>query len=203
MSRLLRELDLLIPKDSAIKDVLISKGGLSYKPQRQTVLGIDGNCFSTCVAMILGMDIKDVPHFCAEKDDWWGKFQNWLVGRGMYAIELNQHTSMARVPVGTPAILSGNSKRGLLHSVIAEFSGVTNGDKSEWLFKYDPHPSDQFLESVETVCFIVQVPYSEAACHSCPLKVYAEKLKNEARLHNIAVETIIKRIDEFIEKEEL
>jgi len=124
--------------------------------QRQTIFGEGGNCFSTCVAMLLDMDTNDVPNFCAEENNWWGKFQIWLVERHLFSIEVNQHTSMAMVPVGTLAILSGPGKRGLLHSVVGEFEGATTDNKSNWLFKCDPHPSDNYIESVEKVCFIVR-----------------------------------------------
>lgn len=132
------------------------------KPQKQTILGEGGNCFATCVAILLDIDVKDVPNFCWGKnnENWWEGFQKWLVDRGMFAIEVNQSTSMAPVPIGTIAILNGMGKRDLLHSVVGKYSRIEDG-KTIWEFLYDPHPSNNYIESADSLCFIVKAIVEE------------------------------------------
>ena len=48
-----------------------------------------GDCFPSCIAKLLGIDKKDVPHFCLlySNDDWFPKFNEWLrENHEMYAI---------------------------------------------------------------------------------------------------------------------
>lgn len=97
-----------------------------------------GDCFRTCVAMILDLPRDEVPNFCAG-DEWWRDFQHWLEDRHLTAVEvfvLEDRPTMAWVTCGTPCILSGRSPRGdWLHSVVGLARG---GDGFEIVL--DPYP---------------------------------------------------------------
>lgn len=125
-----------------------------------------GNCFATCVACLLDMDLEDVPNFVATEDvDWWWRFQVWLAARGMYAIEINFVKSEDRrynfepVPGGMGCILTGKSPRGdHLHSVVGMTAEITGGEvrQSRCDVYHDPHPSDAGIEDFQSVTFIVR-----------------------------------------------
>ena len=77
----------------------------------QTKFGVpEGNCFSACVATVLGLSIIDVPEFqCDYSDDgWWEKWLAWFAERGLKA------TVADAVPDGL-AILNLNNPS---HSVV-------------------------------------------------------------------------------------
>jgi hypothetical protein len=102
-----------------------------------------GDCFRTCVAMILDMARDDVPNFCALGDDvWWAAFQHWLEDRHLTAVEVfvrEDKPSLAWVTCGTPCILTGKSPRGdWLHSVV----GIAHGPDG-FEMCYDPYPDDR------------------------------------------------------------
>ena len=125
------------------------------KEFRQTIFGEGGNCFATCVAMILNLSIEEVPNFVVE-EDWWENFQKWLVERNMFAIEIDSKGGMRPLPTGVHAILTGPADRGLSHSVIGEYAGTNEEGLLMWNFKYDPHPDNTFISKIEFACFIVK-----------------------------------------------
>jgi hypothetical protein len=60
--------------------------GAFFKPVLQTKHGVpQGNCFTACVASLLGMSITDVPEYdCDYSDaDWWSKWVAWFAARGL------------------------------------------------------------------------------------------------------------------------
>lgn len=127
------------------------------KIQRQTIFGQGGNCFATCIAMLLDMSINDVPNFVAGGEFWWEDFQKWLGERNLLAIEIDcevQH--MRDLPVGQLVILTGEANRGLLHCIIASYRGVDEKGYMTWNFEHDPHPDDTFIKKIEYICFIVR-----------------------------------------------
>jgi hypothetical protein len=97
------------------------------RPIDQTTYGIlDGNCFSACIASILEISLRDVPHFLGPRQPW---FSQWLAGRGLRASLYQSDTYM---PWGF-SIAGGPSARfaGRMHACVA-FDGVV---------VHDPHPS--------------------------------------------------------------
>jgi hypothetical protein len=108
-----------------------------------------GDCFRTCVAMILDMDPAGMPNFCEVrgKGEWWRLFQGWLDERHMTAVEVNLTVDESKAPMmwvtmGVPCILSGKSPRGnWLHSVVGEARGPDG-----WAYLHDPHPDGGFLD---------------------------------------------------------
>ena len=105
-----------------------------------------GNCFAACVASILNMEIKDVPNFCWEHDQykWFGAFQKWLEPKGLTAIEIKYGPGcMGQTTEGIPCIISGESGNcdGCLHSVV----GVVVQGGFEFI--HDPNPKGGFLKS--------------------------------------------------------
>lgn len=123
-------------------------------PQRQTVFGCYGNCFATCVAMLLDMSINDVPNFAASEGDWWNDFQEWLRLRGMFAIEMDCNRGLRPFPIDTLAILTGPARRGFDHCVIAGYAGVNEDGLLQWKFLHDPHPDDSFISRIDFICFL-------------------------------------------------
>lgn len=118
----------------------------SVKPQKQTILGEEGNCFATCVAMLLDMDVQDVPNFChGDEEDWHSRFRHWLRARG-YMCFL---TSGPMENVDSAYIASGPGPRGRRHSVVIQ--PTEEGD-----IIYDPHPSDEGLIEVQEYEYILR-----------------------------------------------
>lgn len=100
-----------------------------------------GDCFATCVAMVLDLPQPDVPNFCAVGDAWWEGFLLWCEGQGITAMEVKlQPGALSRLTAGIPCILSGLSPRGTWqHSVV----GVTT--EGGFAYLHDPHPDATFL----------------------------------------------------------
>lgn len=115
------------------------------KIQRQLIehkpsAGRYGDCQRTCIAVVLGMDAADVPHFCDDpsatrsSDRWWSNRQDkWLAERGFTYFSvaydgetatLDQvlHWTSVQNP-HTPMILAGRSNLGSNHVVV-----VLNGE---------------------------------------------------------------------------
>jgi hypothetical protein len=114
-----------------------------------------GDCFKTCVAMILDIDPELVPNFCAYgKEKWWRIFQDWLEQIHLTAIEVN----ISKQPLcwtvgGTPCIVSGKSPRGdWLHSVVA-----ASMEERDYEYLFDPHPDDTWLDDVQYITFFASL----------------------------------------------
>lgn len=125
------------------------------RPQHQTKFGAEegnwGNCFATCVAIILDLHVDDIPNFCTgDENTWFRRFQGWLNDRGMAAITWN--TVGAPVPKDVPFIASGPGPRGVQHSIVMfeGSDGVT--------VTFDPHPSGDGLLKIEEREYLVRFP---------------------------------------------
>lgn len=103
-----------------------------------------GDCYRTAIAMVLGLQPEDVPHFCDDNlyDDWRGVTDKWLAERGLAMVDLPfEHSfdlvcDQLRMTAGdVPAIVAGRSPRGTMHSVVVHH-GVC----------FDPHPEGGGLE---------------------------------------------------------
>lgn len=114
-----------------------------------------GDCFKTCVAMILDLPEEAVPNFCAApRDKWWREFQEWLEARHLTAIEVNiRKQPLCWTTGGTPCIVSGKSPCGdWLHSVVA----VSLAER-DYEYLYDPHPDDTWIEDVQYITFFASL----------------------------------------------
>lgn len=128
----------------------------------QTKFGKEnGNCFSACVAMLLGMDLDDVPFFMGNEpapwlskgdmdvEDWFGKFNAWLKQRGWFAVMVTYHEDDGTWEFG-PHILSGVSPRSTDDDIF-HHSVVAIGDE---VF-HDPHPDRSELRTCDDRIFLV------------------------------------------------
>lgn len=113
-------------------------------------------CFQACVASILEMPIESVPDFCGDGwkgKDWWLQFQEWLKQRGMYALKFSTPTTPIKfspTPNGLLVILSGYSKRGVLHTVVGEWGhGMFN-------VIHDPHESREGIITTTQILFFMK-----------------------------------------------
>lgn len=99
-----------------------------------------GDCHRTSIAMALGLDREEVPHFCdpALFDEWRSARDAWLADRGLAAVELPFPADndlplvldQLKISCGdAPAMLAGYSPRGTYHE--------TTVWRGEIL---DPHP---------------------------------------------------------------
>lgn len=135
-----------------IADMLtdLYKGSGMVKPLHQRHTDITtpekGDCFATCIAMVLDLPQDDVPNFCSSGVNWWWRFQGWLEERGLVSIEVNlpppPWRNLGALTPGVPVIITGKSPRGdWLHSVVA----MTRGEEGFELL-HDPHPEGGFID---------------------------------------------------------
>lgn len=102
-------------------------------PQKQLIShdpdkGKWGDCYRTCVAVILDMKAGDVPHFCDGGGGGITKSREWLAKQGLAPftcyypgdnVSLEQiMLTNERLNVGVPYILTGLGPRGVNHSVV-------------------------------------------------------------------------------------
>lgn len=98
---------------------------ITHSPQN----GRWGDCYRTCIAMVLGMNPRLVPHFC-DGGDHTGSIesQEWLNQRGLSHVTIYYPPSydikeimatLGHYSPDTPMILTGKSPRGTNHSVVA------------------------------------------------------------------------------------
>lgn len=129
------------------------------KLQKQTSFGgpndpDPGNCWSTCIAMLLGMDTKLVPNFCGQfRDDdglWYRKANEWLADRGVALMTFNTDpVKWGPAYADAVCIASGPAARGHNHSVLWQSGKLL----------HDPHPSDAgLIEAVDFDIVVVKNP---------------------------------------------
>ncbi|WP_422049879.1 hypothetical protein [Shimia sp.] len=88
-----------------------------------------GDCYRTCVAIIMGMPAAEVPHFCdGGGHDGAKESQDWLRERGLshvtiyYTAENDLEkilSTLGHYSPEVPMIVTGMGKRGVNHSVVA------------------------------------------------------------------------------------
>lgn len=116
----------------------IQKGLIDHDPDSGRI----GDCFRTCVACVLGMEAKDVPHFYGdilpkdftEKDALkvYNNLKKWLWGQGYSIVntsmpgDFSYERVMEEIANWTemPVILTGSSGGGSNHSVVVYRGGV-------------------------------------------------------------------------------
>lgn len=149
-------------------------------PVDQTLFGVpEGNCAVACLATILGLRLKDVPHFCRDvplDQDWQRATNQWLAQRGLVALTLDIPPDGAMPPMnalvdGIPCIVSGKSPRGdFTHCIVARYRLDEEG---HWLqYMHDPHPDRTWLRKATSVDFFISV---------CPASIAGSKPKEPTR----------------------
>jgi len=109
------------------------------KPQRQLVShnpdkGYWGDCYRTCIAVVMGMEAKDVPHFADQGDNDYSGLsgaRKWLkpMGFGIWQNIFTEDTSFSDIlrsinlmSPDIPTIITGQRTKGVNHCVV-----VVNG----------------------------------------------------------------------------
>lgn len=126
----------------------------------QTILGSkDGNCYTACMAMILDVSIDDLPNFCLLGEDWHQKTQDYLkfnYGVSLIQISESKINDILNFMTGDVyCIASGFSSRDCRHAVIAKTRKTRDVIYIDKV--YDPHPSQQFLTSIECYEFLIKM----------------------------------------------
>ncbi len=118
------------------------------KLHRQTLFGKPtGNCFATCVASLFGLELEEVPNFCAvpgEDGEWWDALRVWSRPQGLepLCVPTGDDPAWARwYAPGQVVIASGPAERGLSHSTLYRDGALF----------WDPHFSDAGLIAVRDV----------------------------------------------------
>lgn len=139
------------------------------EPKRiyQTELGSRGNCQSACIAMMLNLDIAEVPNFwagSASDEDWRSAMASWLEARGLQLI------TIMRWPIRGFYIAGGVSPRdpNTGHAVIYK-------DGELW---HDPHPDGLGLAAWETSDLILPVAFSSAAALTAASATMEKKVES-------------------------
>lgn len=130
------------------------------KPLDQTQFGFpDGNCWATCVASLLEIEIDDVDDGGVDSD-WYIRFLSWLNekhGLGMFEIKLEKGAPRGYAPMvdGTLGILSGPSPRGPhLHACVGRYQLLSDGMHCI-NGVHDPHPDRTYFGDEHADTFTV------------------------------------------------
>ena len=113
----------------------------------QTELGARGNCYQTCLAMLLGVPAADLPDQTAIREaggDYEAAITAFLARRGLVLTDLPPSFGylgrVARSATRGLHVMSGPGPRGRPHAVVGRLGSI-------W---WDPHPSREGLLGVET-----------------------------------------------------
>ncbi len=146
------------------------------RPQHQTVMvpkdadGKVGDCFCTCVAMLLDMDRADVPNFLEKGDGWALALNAWLHPKGLAYIEIveNDGWPFAALETRYPlwGIAVGPSRRGDWNHAVVATLWSRAGDLPVCNMKHDPNPIGDFIPRVTSFGFFVVLQPSQVIAHS-------------------------------------
>lgn len=144
---------------------------MNIKPVHQTLFGTNngpndniGNCFPACIASILHMPLKEVPHFYqlyqgnSSEDIWW-KIVEWLQIRDISIIAWDWDgfsKNIRRIYKGSVCILTGKSPRfpDNYHAVVGYIDDQLNHH-----IIHDPHPDGTgFIGEPTMVEFLFNLP---------------------------------------------
>ena len=140
-----------LPMDSKLKQ---SQGKVLNSPPKklqQTALTLpDANCFATCLAMLLGLDVEDVPNFHSDDEyQWFFKYKEWLGGIGYDILALGGESWDGEAKNTQPdvyCIASGRTGSGnLLHATVY---------KKDKLY-HDPYPEGKGITSVNNWMYLI------------------------------------------------
>jgi len=120
------------------------------KKLQQTKFGVpEGNCFATCLAMLLNMAIEDVPNYKEGEGEWYQNYRKWLLPLG-YDFMAVQGWDKESKPFQPKvfSIVSGKSPRGDFdHSVIYFGSEIY----------HDPHPDGTGIETIKDCIYLLPI----------------------------------------------
>ena len=112
---------------------MILQPPLTLRPQRQLIMSKDGDCYRTCIAILLGLEAQDVPHFCGDfgqddpTDGWVNRAKNWLAERGLalfqvgYSKKTDHKAAIKSISSGAdgiPIIMIGTVFESHSHAVV-------------------------------------------------------------------------------------
>src|SRR6185437_99642 len=125
------------------------------------------NCFSACLASVLGCSIENVPSG-ADGASWdWDAVQLWLAaefGLQLLEVTFGEGGTIYPIPVRVPCIITGNSPRECVtgrHAVVAEAIGLDG-----FCVIHDPHASNDGLDGEPThACFCVPIKVTDVFMH--------------------------------------
>lgn len=106
-----------------------------------------GNCWATCIACLLGIDVAEVPNFVAF-EDFFGEAQRWLARRGLALAQVRTDPAEWSPDYAhVVTIAGGPGPRGYDHCVLWQHGKLL----------HDPHPSGAGILRAETFEFLVVV----------------------------------------------
>lgn len=135
---------------------------LNIKHLTQTKMGYpDGNCFATCIAMITGIPLEEIPNFASYTEangNWWKDISDWLSPRGWGGIMITEEAMKENKAdfygfriTGMPFILTGKSPGGNYNHCVVQYE-----NKDGTTFELDPSPSRKgVLEPIADVVILV------------------------------------------------
>lgn len=144
---------------AALRDEL-ERLGKEATPQRimQTEFGAHGNCQSACLAMMLGLELADVPNFsamdCTDNQKYAAQGR-WLGERGLFLMTVVKWQALPWPPSRGFYIAGGPSSRGFRHSVIYK-------DGELW---HDPHPDQSGITEVQDIDLVLPLQFLPATTY--------------------------------------
>ncbi|KKN32459.1 hypothetical protein LCGC14_0813760 [marine sediment metagenome] len=120
-----------------------------------------GNCFSACLASMMGLEIEDVPSFC-QHPLWQDRCNEWLRPRGYWYLDLNWDPQAKSIPWTTGTlvkglcVLSGPSPRSDYHHSVVGRIDCSEG-LVELRYVHDPYPKadDAWLREIKCVGLLI------------------------------------------------
>lgn len=95
-----------------------------------------GDCYSACLAAVLGLPLSDVPRFCELDPPWEPHVNEWLGRLGAYTFTFawGEHAEHVLRAVRPLVILTGGSPRNddRRHAVVAEGDAVVHDPYPGW-----------------------------------------------------------------------
>jgi hypothetical protein len=101
---------------------------------KDVVTGARGNCLQACIASLLELPIREVPHF-VQQENYPQDYYDWLRDRGLFWLKARIEVDGIAEYWGHHLILGDSPRGNCLHSVIG-----FNGEPV-----FDPHPSGAML----------------------------------------------------------
>lgn len=152
----------------------------------QTKFGMEGNCFSACMASILGLSIAEVPEFAEGHGGWFIHWQRWLKQYG-----LHMEISQAPMPGLSIADVPSPTMENQRHSVVAYHGEIIWNplpphtqtwkaeDVCEWIY-FTIHDPGRAVKTVQLLDALEAVEASRQGDHDLAGEAHHLRLKAEA-----------------------
>lgn len=155
----------------------------------QSVTGEKGNCFSACLAAMLGIRLSDVPNFFdlgTNDREWWIAVRTWLADFNIGVINIGMWGDYLKNQKGF-LIVGGMGKRGHHHAVIFK-------DGELW---HDPHPDKDGIEAPDSVDLLYPLnplrPFGRAG--QKPAAVDLDAMESLKDFHQSRADVLEKRLE--------